>query len=105
MKKITFIVALAVALGLIGCTALERQDIVNDVGASVQAPSEPDGTFGPLDGEPDYKPSTVAIEVGKEALQKADNPGELLLWAGGLIATVAGGWFTRKFIQKKYSKS
>lgn len=76
-----------IALGLVGCTALDRQGIVNDVGKYSGAPAEPDGS---------YKPGKVATEVGKDVLDQVSTPYGLAIYVGGLLTVIAAGWVKRR---------
>lgn len=62
-----------------GCSALERQDVAADAGQAVG---------GALDN-----------------VLTNPTPGGAVSAVFGILATVAAGYVTRKFIQKKYAKS
>lgn len=107
MRKILFLVCV---VGLVSCTAAERQDTVSDLGAYVGAPAHADGSIDKdaagaprFDGKPDYDPEEVAVAAASKGIAVTSTGGPIgtLYWVLGGAAVVGLGWFKRKFLVEK----
>jgi hypothetical protein len=81
-------------VSLVGCSALERADILQDAANYTGAPAGATGVQ--VIGE-------AASDIGSK-VATGDYVGVILYIMGGIAAIFGGGWATKKFIQKKYAR-
>lgn len=105
MKRLILGAIVVYLVTLIGCSAVQRAGMTDDMGAFVGATPYPNGTLhkdekgNPIfDGQPDYKPGDVLLKAGEKAVDKVATGSwtELAGWGvSGLFALLVGIWKRR----------